>query len=508
MGEPFYITTPIYYVNDVPHIGHAYTTVAADAAARFHRLKGDDVYFLTGVDEHGQTNLRSAQARGMDPQTYVDGMAATWKGLWPALQVSNDDFIRTTEERHKAPVREFWRRLHDNGDVYLATYEGPYCISCEAFYRPEELADGNCPQHGRPVETLSEENYFFRQSRYVDWLLGEYYARTPAPVQPPVRLNEAVAWARDLKDISISRSSFSWGIPVPWDPKHIFYVWIEALLNYVTALGYPDGEKFRRYWPGVHLMAKEILRFHAVTWPIMLHAAGLEPPRLVYAHGWLLVGGEKMSKTKLTGIHPDQLIETFGVDAYRYYFLREVPFGRDGSFSWETMVARYNAELANGLGNLASRVLALIETNCRGRVPDPAGGEQDAERALRRVADLSLERYDGAMERLAFNEALDAVDAIVREVNGYLVATAPWKLAKEPGQPRIGAILYSAAECLRLLAVMLSPFMPGACARLWSSLGAREPLEAQRLPAAARWGGLVPGTPVARGESLFPRIEV
>ena len=508
MSETFYVTTPIYYVNDVPHIGHAYTTVAADVAARYHRLKGDRVRFLTGTDEHGQKVAQAAEQNGRTPQDWVDSIVPSWQALWERLHISNDDFIRTTQERHVRPVQEFWQRLKDSGDVYLDTYEGPYCVSCEEFYQPSQLVDGNCPIHGRPVEQLKEENYFFRLSKYRDWLLNDYYARTPAPVQPQARLNEVVNFAKDLQDTSISRSSLSWGIPIPWDPKHVIYVWVEALLNYVTALGYPDGEDFKGFWPGVNFVGKDILRFHAVTWPAMLHAAGIDPPTLVFAHGWLLVGGEKMSKTKLTGIHPDQLIETFGTDAFRYYFLREIAFGQDGSFSWESLAARYNAELANGIGNLASRVLSLIETQRDGFVPSPEGGEQDPDRQLRRTCEHAVEAYEEALDRLAFQDGLEAVDRIVRHANQYLVETAPWKLAKEPGtDKRVNAIFYASAEVLRLIAVLLSPFTPSACGRLWTSLGIPASLADQRLPAAGRWGGLEPGTRVSKGEPLYPRVD-
>jgi len=509
VSERFYVTTPIYYPNDVPHIGHAYTTVAADVSARYHRMKGEDVFFLTGTDEHGQKILEAAQARGLDAKSYVDGMIPAWRDLWTRLDVSNDDFIRTTEDRHITRVQAFWQRLHDNGDVYLGSYEGPYCVACEDFYKEEDLLDGTCPIHHRPVDIVQEENYFFRLSKYQDWLLNDYYARDPAPVQPGARLNEVVAFARGgLQDISISRTSFSWGVPLPWDPKHVLYVWVDALLNYITALGYPDGDLLSKFWPGVNMVGKDILRFHAVTWPAMLHAAGIEPPQRVVAHGWLLVGGEKMSKTKLTGIHPDQLLETFGVDAYRYYFLRDIAFGQDGNFSWESMVARYNAELANGIGNLASRVLAMIDANFEGAVPD-AGPEEGPDAALREVAERSAVEFVEAMDRFGFNDALDAVDRLVRQANGYLVATAPWKLVKEPdGRARAGAVLYRAAETLRVLAVLLAPFMPRACDRLWVSLGNAKPLASQRLPEAAQWGGLQSGSEIARGESLFPRIEV
>jgi len=509
VSERFYVTTPIYYPNDVPHIGHAYTTVAADVAARYHRLKGDEVWFLTGTDEHGQKMLEAAEARGQGPQEYLDAMVPNWKALWDRLDISYDDFIRTTEQRHKTPVQAFWQRLYDSGDVYLGSYEGLYCVSCEDFYRESELREGNCPVHGRPVERVTEENYFFRLSKYAGWLLNDYYERKPVSVQPGNRLNEVRSFVdQGLQDISISRTSFTWGVPIPWDTNHVFYVWIDALLNYITALGFPDGERFGRFWPGVNLVGKDILRFHAVTWPAMLHAAGIDPPQLVFAHGHLLVGGEKMSKTKLTGIHPDQLLETFGVDAYRYYFLREVAFGQDGNFSWESLVARYNAELANGIGNLLSRVTALIDANCGGEVPDPSAATGDAERALRLVVERQIELYEDALDAFAFHTGLEAVDAIVREVNGYLVETAPWKLAKQEGtEERVGAILYASAEVLRLLAVLLSPVIPQAAGKIWASLGINTPLSEQRLPAAVRWGGLPVGARIARGESLFPRIE-
>ena len=502
----FFVTTPIYYVNDVPHIGHAYTTVAADAAARYHRLKGDRVHLLTGTDEHGQKVEEAAKARGMDPRAWTDSMIPQWKDVWSRLKISYDDFIRTIEDRHEGPVKAFVQHLYDAGEIYAGEYEGPYCVACEQFYAESELVDGNCPIHGRPVERLKEENYFFRLSKQADWLLNDYYARTPAPVRPESRLNEVVGHVRGgLQDISVSRPSLEWGIPLPWDPKHVIYVWIEALQNYITALGYPDGELFKTFWPGIHLIGKDILRFHAVIWPAMLHAAGEEPPRTVFAHGWLLVRGEKMSKTKLTGIHPDQLLDAFGVDAYRYYFLREIAFGQDGNFSWESMVARYNADLANGLGNLASRVLSMIVSYFGGTVPEPgppAGGE-----ALEQAVADALPRYVEAMDGFAFHDAIDAAFAIVREANGFIVATAPWSLAKDETQrATLGTVLWSAAEALRVLAVLLWPVMPDACEKLWGQLGIPEPLAGVGLESAGRWGGLAPGTVVAKGDALFPRI--
>jgi methionyl-tRNA synthetase len=506
MGDPFYITTPIYYVNDVPHIGHAYTTVAADVAARYHRLAGDKTYFLTGTDEHGEKVERAARERSMDPKAWTDSIIPNWKSVWTNLDISNDDFIRTTEERHARPVQAFVQHLYDKGEIYLGEYEGPYCVACEQFYLESELVDGCCPIHGTPVERLKEPNYFFRQSAQTEWLLNDYYARTPPTVRPDARRNEVVGLVKQgLQDISVSRPSLEWGIPLPWEPSHVIYVWIEALQNYITALGYPDGELFKTFWPAVHMVGKDILRFHAVTWPAMLHAAGEEPPRMVFAHGWLLVKGEKMSKTKLTGIHPDELLQTFGVDAYRYYFLREIAFGQDGNFSWESMVARYNADLANGLGNLASRVLSMIGSYFDGAVPEP--GPDAGQDALAKAAADALPAYRAAMESFAFHEALDAAFGIVREANSFIVTAAPWNLAKDPAQRgTLGTVLWSAAEALRVLALLLSPVMPRACGRLWEQLGIPELLEKQHLDASA-WGGLAPGTRVSKGDALFPRIS-
>src|SRR5437588_3653004 len=377
MTRSLYVTTPIYYPNDVPHIGHGYTTVAADFLARYHRMRGDDVLFLTGTDEHGQNIERVAREAGLDPQAFVDAMEPRWRETWERLDISFDDYIRTTEDRHTAAVTKLLTAVHENGrdDIYLGTYEGLYCVSCEAYYVEDDLVDGLCPIHHRPVERMTEENYFFRLSAYQDRLL-ELYRAEPERVQPEVRRNEVVSLIKQgLRDFSISRTSFDWGIPIPWDPKHITYVWFDALTNYITAAGYgTDEARFDRYWPALHLIGKDIIRFHAVYWPAMLMAAGVEPPRQVFAHGFLPVGGEKMSKTNLTGIHPFQMIDHFGADAYRYYFMREIQFGQDGSFSWESMVERYNADLANGLGNLASRVLAMLDSYFGSEVPvaDPS----------------------------------------------------------------------------------------------------------------------------------------
>jgi methionyl-tRNA synthetase len=512
MGKDvFYITTPIYYPNDVPHIGHAYNAVATDFVARYHRLRGERVFHLTGTDEHGLKLQRAAEAAGMDPQKWVDEMEPRWKEVWARLDIANDDYIRTTEPRHEKAVQQLLQAVYDNGrdDIYLGTYEGLYCVSCEAYYTEGDLLEGElCPIHERPVERVTEENYFFRLSAYAERLL-ERYETIPAAVEPETRRNEVLSLIRGgLQDFSISRTNFRWGIPLPWDPDHVCYVWFDALTNYITAAGYgTDPERFAAMWPAdVHLVGKDILRFHAVYWPAMLMAGGVEPPTQVWAHGFLTVGGKKMSKTNATGIHPFELIDHFGVDSYRYYFMREIQFGQDGSFSWESMVDRHNADLANGLGNLVSRVLAMLGSSFAGAVPEPEA--EGAESDLPAVVEDAARRYDGHMSSLSLSQALGAVWDVVGRANGYLVEKEPWKLAgDEARRAELAGVLYAAAETLRILAVLISPIMPAAAARLWIQLGIGDRLDAQRLPAAARWGGLAPGTVTSKGQALFPRLE-
>jgi methionyl-tRNA synthetase len=509
--DTFYITTPIYYPNDVPHIGHAYDALAADFIARYHRLRGEQVFHLTGVDEHGLKLQRAAEAAGKDPKTWVDEMDPKWREVWARLDIAYDAYIRTTEERHERAVQKILQDVYDNGrnDIYLGTYEGWYCVACEAYYTEDELLPGHlCPIHERPVEKMSEENYFFRLSAYQDRLLTRY-EQSPEAVQPDVRRNEVLSTIRSgLQDFSISRTSFRWGVPLPWDPNHICYVWFDALTNYITAAGYgTDPEFFERVWPAdVHLIGKDILRFHAIYWPAMLMAAGVEPPRQVWAHGWLLVAGQKMSKTKLTGIHPFTLLDHFGVDAYRYYFMREIQFGQDGNFSWESMVDRTNADLANGLGNLASRVLAMLGSYFDNLVPDAPLPEEASN--LPELAQDVTRRYDDVMLHLGLTTGLATVWELVGRANQYLVEKQPWALAKDvANRDRLASILYASAETLRILAVLISPIMPGAADRLWEQLGIPEPLDAQRVPGAARWGQLEPGTKTRKGDPLFPRLD-
>jgi methionyl-tRNA synthetase len=508
--DVFYITTPIYYPNDVPHIGHAYNAVATDVIARYHRLRGEDVFHLTGTDEHGLKLQRAAEAAGMEPKAWVDQMEPRWREVWDRLLIANDDYIRTTEPRHERAVVELLQAVHDNGrdDIYLGTYEGLYCVSCELYYAEGDLVNGLCPIHGRPVERMVEENYFFRLSAYRSRLL-ERYEQLPSAAEPDVRRNEVLSVIRGgLQDFSISRTSFDWGIPLPWDPKHVCYVWFDALANYITAAGYgSDPERFARVWPAnIHLIGKDILRQHAIYWPAMLMAAGLEPPMQVWAHGYLTVGGQKMSKTNLTGIHPFELIDHFGTDSYRYYFMREIRFGEDGSFSWESMTARHNADLANGLGNLVSRVLAMLGSSFDGSAPEPDTGEESD---LPEVIAEAARHYDEAMLAVRPHEGIGAVWGIVDRANRYLVEKEPWKLANDPDRRvELSGILYAAAETLRIVAILIRPVMPDAAERLWSQLGMDSPLEAELLPGSITWGGLRPGTVTSKGESLFPRLEV
>ncbi|MAP64475.1 MAG: methionine--tRNA ligase [Microbacterium sp.] len=519
-GRSFYITTPIYYPSDVPHIGHGYTTVAVDTLARWHRQAGDDTWMLTGTDEHGQKMMRAAAANGATPQEWVDRLVSeSWFPLLETLDVANDDFIRTTQERHEERVKAFVQAIYDRGYIYAGEFEALYCVGCEEFKTEAEILPGTgefeglkvCAIHSKPLELLQEKNYFFKLSEFQDRLL-ELYASEPDFIRPESARNEVVSFVRSgLKDLSISRSTFDWGIEVPWDDSHVIYVWVDALLNYATAVGYgTDPEQFDRRWPAYHVVGKDILRFHAVIWPAMLMAAGLEVPRGVFAHGWLLVGGEKMSKSKLTGIAPSEITDVFGSDAYRFYFLSAIAFGQDGSFSWEDLSARYQAELANGFGNLASRTVAMIGKYFDGVVPTP-GTYTDADRAVQTVVADAATAADAAMERFRIDEAIERIWTIVDELNGYITVNEPWALAKdEANRERLATVLYTVAEGLRALTVLLSPVMPAATGILWKALGAEAALGAltsQPIRGAGTWGVLAPGTTVSALAPLFPRVE-
>jgi methionyl-tRNA synthetase len=517
--KSFYLTTPIYYVNDAPHIGHAYTTVAGDVLTRWHRQKGESVWFLTGTDEHGQKVMRTAEANNVAPQKWVDKLVAdAWKPNWEHLNIANDDFIRTTEKRHTERVQKFLQSLKDSGHIYAGKYEGPYCVGCEEFKLPGDLIeiDGAkcCPIHSKPIEMVNENNWFFKLSDFAKPLL-EHYRNNSEACQPESARNEVVSFLEGgVSDLSISRSTFNWGIPVPWDSDQVVYVWFDALLNYATAVGLTDdptsegGKKFAQTWPAdVHLVGKDILRFHAVIWPAMLMAAGLEVPKKVFAHGWLLVGGEKMSKSKLTGIAPKDITDHFGVDAFRYYFLRAIPFGTDGSFSWEDMSARYTSELANDFGNLASRSAAMIEKYCGGMLP-AVSKDAGLEQALKET----VSKADAAMCALDFQGGIVAIMDFCKKVNGYVTEKEPWILAKDPNNKTVlEEVLYNTAESLRALAVLLNPLMPDTCEILWQSLGAQSTLGdlgAQSISSVANWGQLPAGAQVTKTPVLFPRLEV
>ena len=510
MPGRFYVTTPIYYVNDAPHIGHAYTTVIADAMARWHRLLGDDTYFLTGTDEHGLKVAQSAEDAGITPQAQADANAARFADAWDLLDISHDDFIRTTEPRHHAAVQALLQRIHDNGAIELGTYEGPYCVSCEAYYTEAELVDFNCPIHGKPVQMLEEDNYFFKLSDYeqrlIDWIEAD-----PDVIQPVGKRNEVLGFLRQgLDDVSITRTSLDWGVPVPWAEGHVFYVWYDALINYATAVGYgtgtPEGdERFATWWPHVHhIIGKEIIRFHCVYWPAMLMAAGLEPPHRVHVHGWLLLGGEKLSKTvhgaaKLTDIAPARLVDDFGVDGFRHHFLHDQPFGPDGDFSYEAMVARFNSDLANNLGNLLSRVATVVGKKCDGVGPSPR-----ADSPLAAEAASALDDTTTAWANFQPSVALDATWRLIARANAYLEANEPWKM--DPG-PEVDVVMGDALEALRIVAILASPAVPNSCREIWSRIGLDGAPEDQRLPDAARWGQYPGGLPVTKGAPLFPRLK-
>ena len=507
MSRPFFLTTPIYYVNDVPHIGHAYTTVTADAVARWHRLLGDDVFFLTGTDEHGLKIARAADANGISPQEQADRTSARFQEAWDLLDVAPDRFIRTTDPDHATAVQAFLTKVKENGHLYKDRYAGWYCVACEAYYEPDDLlpnpdgGPGLDPVHERPVEWFEEENWFFRLSAFEQPLL-DWYESAPEAVVPATKRNEALGLIRQgLKDVSISRTSIDWGVPVPWDEGHVFYVWYDALINYATAVGYgTDPERFERWWPHVHhLLAKDILRFHCVYWPAMLLAAGEAPPAHLHVHGYLLVGGAKMSKTALNQIFPADLVADVGVDGFRHHFLHHAPFGPDGDVSYEGIVAGYNADLANNLGNLLSRVATVVAKKCDGIGPAPR-----PDSPLAAVAEVAYAETAAAWEAVTPSVALDATWRLIHEANALLEATEPWKA--EPG-PEVDAVLGDALEVLRLVCILASPALTRATVEAWRRIGLEGRPDEQRLPDAAAWGGYPGGLPVEKGGPLFPRIK-
>lgn len=514
----FYLTTPIYYVNSVPHLGTAYTTIAADALARYRRMAGYDVFFLTGLDEHGQKVAQAAEENGTTPQEWVDSVAPKFLEAWEMLDISNDDFIRTTEERHKRGVQAFWTKLHDAGYLYEGGYDGWYCVPDETYWSEDQLADGKCPECGRDVEFLREENWFFKLSEFAQPLLDFYAAREAEGrpfIQPQTRRNEVVSFVEGgLRDLSISRTSFTWGVALPFAENHVTYVWIDALLNYITAVGYgaDDPESaalFERHWPAnVHFVGKDIIRFHCVIWPAMLMAAGVELPETVFAHGFLLTKGEKMSKSKGNAVTPASLVERFGVDAYRYYFMRDVQFGHDGSVSMESMVQRYNGDLANDWGNLCSRLFNMVGKYFDGVVPMPPEAEAtEADTTLRSIAAALPDKYEDAMSRLEYVAALEAAWDLIKEANRYIENEAPWNLAKaEETMPRLRTVIYNVLEAVRIAALFTAPVMPETSAEVWRRLALGEIRDVTDICASAAWGGLPSGNAVTKGDPLFPRI--
>ncbi len=509
-AETFYITTPIYYVNDNPHIGHAYTTILGDVLARYHRLLGQPTHYLTGTDEHGQKVQQAAQDHGITPQEQCDRTVVRFQELWAKLRITHDDFIRTTEERHKRVVQAILRELYDREEIYASDYEGWYCVPCERFFMEKDLVGGNCPECGRSVEKLVERNYFFRMSAYQDWLV-DHIVEHPEFIQPAHRRQETLGFLRQpLGDLCISRpkNRLNWGIELPFDDQYVTYVWFDALVNYISAVGYGfEEERFARWWPVTyHLIGKDILTTHTVYWPTMLRAIGVEMPRTVFAHGWWLVGEDKMSKSLGNVVNPMDMAESYGVDAFRYFLLAEMTLGQDASFTESLFVTRYNADLANDLGNMASRVIKMIRRAFGGRLPDrPVPGE--AEKKLMEVTLGAVQHMETYLNSMQLDRGIAEVMGAVREANRYFDQTKPWALAKEGRMDDLARVLYSAAECLRIVSGLLYPVMPERMGELRAALGVPPERLEPHLATLSKWGGLVPGSSVADLKALFPRVD-